>query len=291
MSSRISIRLAARNPCRCGRAVLLSSPLDYNSPPDGRTDHDDSWTPSGQPVWGGSVLEFPLATVHVGVAEYDRSPTGCTVFSFPNRAFVVADVRGGASATVCSDQLADGGMVDAICLAGGSVYGLQAAAGVAQELFARRGYSTKWEDLPVVPGAVIYDFSARTGHAYPDAALGAAAFRAARSGVFPRGPRGAGRSARVGKWLSPPYRSEPAGQGGAYASIGDAVVAVFTVVNAVGGIIDRAGRVVRGHFDPLTGHRHRVGNGPGQVGATGNTTLSVVVTKTLSRNPSCGVTG
>ena len=44
-----------------------------------------------------------------------------------------------------------------------------------------------------------------------------------------------------------------AGQGWAFRQVGPTRVAVVTVVNAVGAIVDRQGRVVRGHLDPETG--------------------------------------
>ena len=43
-----------------------------------------------------------------------------------------------------------------------------------------------------------------------------------------------------------------------YAS-GDVRIAAFTVVNAVGALVDRSGHAVRGHLDPKTGRRVRVG--------------------------------
>ena len=48
---------------------------------------------------------------------------------------------------------------------------------------------------------------------------------------------------------------EPSGQGGAFRQIGPTRVAVFTVVNAFGAIVDRDGTVVRGHRDPERGTR------------------------------------
>jgi L-aminopeptidase/D-esterase-like protein len=76
---------------------------------------------------------------------------------------------------------------------------------------------------------------------------------------------------------------ESAGQGGAFREIGGVKVAVFTVVNAVGAIVDRGGRVVRGHVDPAGVREHAVdvipfGDGWGEEAPPGNTTLSVLVT-------------
>ena len=220
-------------------------------------------------------LELDFPGLRIGVAEYDEGPTGCTVFYFPNGgAMLERDVRGGSPGV-----LGDFDYVDAICLAGGSVYGLEAAAGVAAELFDERGRDTSWNAIANVTGAIIFDFGPRDNAVYPDKELGRAALRNAREGSFPLGQRGAGRSATVGKTFGLEYR-EPGGQGGAMRRIGDTRIAVFTVLNAVGAIVDRDGNVVRGHFDPSSGARRALVDGiearmAGDI-PPGNTTLTVV---------------
>ena len=232
----------------------------------------------------GPSLEVDFPGLHIGVAEYDEGPTGCTVFHFASGAAAVAvDVRGGSPGV-----LGDYGEADAICLAGGSLYGLEAAVGVQAELFARRGYSTNWGTIALVSAAIIFDYRTRDNSIYPDKALGRAALRAARPGTFPLGPRGAGRSASVGKLGLELWESEPAGQGGAFRQLGPTKIAVFSVVNAVGAIVDRHGAVVRGCLDRATGVRHAYMAGmerklAGDDSAalsppSGNTTLTIVVT-------------
>jgi L-aminopeptidase/D-esterase-like protein len=227
------------------------------------------------------VLALGLPGLEIGVAEYDEGPTGCTVLHFPDGAACSIDVRGG------SPGISGAGyeFVHAICLAGGSLYGLEAAAGVAAELLARREYRTGWMDIPIVAGAIIFDWGPRDNAVYPDKALGRAALRAARPGAFPLGPRGAGRSATVGKVFA--YEEgEPAGQGGAYRRIGETSIAVFSVVNAIGAVVDRDGNVVRGHYDRETGLRRplvpgveeRIAAGRPVRPPPGNTTLTVVAT-------------
>src|SRR5678809_945845 len=92
----------------------------------------------------GPVLEFDFPGLAIGVAEYAEGPTGCTVFHFTRGATAVADVRGGAPGTILTHRE---GWVDAICLAGGSVYGLEASAGVNAELLARKNYDTDWNNI------------------------------------------------------------------------------------------------------------------------------------------------
>ena len=163
------------------------------------------------------------------------------------------DVRGGAAWHSGAEDV-----TNAISLAGGSVYGLEAAAGVASALFAQGGY----DELVAVAGAVIYDVSVveepdgfRHQGIYPDKALGEAAVRALQPGRFPLGNQGAGSGAYAGQWANWPYARERGGQGGAFRQIGPIKVAFFTVVNALGVIVDRQGQVVRGGLDSRTGVR------------------------------------
>ena len=231
---------------------------------------------------GEHVLNFDLPGVRIGSAVYPDGPTGCTVFHFPKRATGVVDIRGGSPATFWTDAMRRGASpVDAICLTGGSLYGLEAVAGVATGLLKRKDFSTHWERIALVSGAVIYDFGARPTSTYPDRELGQAALEAARPGRFSLGAKGAGASASCGKWLEPAMKRELAGQGAAFGQKGAVRVGVFTVVNSVGAIVDRKGRVVRGHLDPKTGQRRMYNESDGDVGEStprGNTTLTVVVT-------------
>lgn len=235
-----------------------------------------------QPPPAGPTLTFDFPGMLVGVAEYPEGPTGCTVFSFPAGVPLAVDVRGGSPSVV-----GDLGRTHAICLTGGSIYGLEAVAGVGAELLAQRGYDASWTNIGLTAGAVIYDYGARQNTVHPDEALGRAALRWARPGHFPLGPRGAGCSATTGKGLRL-KRGEAAGQGGAFRQIGETRIAVFTVVNAIGVIVDRKGRVVRGGLDRRTGRREPLVEEAEQIIAGAfpradvpegvNTTLTVVVT-------------
>jgi L-aminopeptidase/D-esterase-like protein len=228
----------------------------------------------------GPALELDFPGLWIGVAEYEEGPTGCTVFRFAGGATIERDVRGGSPGT-----FGEFDWVDAVCFAGGSLYGLEAATGVAAELFAQRDYDTGWMSIAAVAGAIIFDWGPRDNAVYPDKELGRAALRAAREGRFPLGRRGAGRSATVGKTFGLD-QGEPGGQGGASRTIGATRLAVFTVVNAVGAVVDRDGSVVRGHFDRLSNTRRalvegieeRVTGGRSVHPTPGNTTLTLVAT-------------
>ncbi|MEV6036695.1 P1 family peptidase [Nonomuraea sp. NPDC052116] len=226
---------------------------------------------------GRGSVAFDLPGVLVGTAEYAEGPTGCTVIHVPAGARTAVDARGGA--------VGMSGGYDynhAICFAGGSVYGLAAAAGVSDELLARRDNRTRWDDLQLVSGAVIYDFSARETAVYPDGELGRAALRNAVEGEFPVGRCGAGRTASAGKVDF--GRAEFAGQGAAFGTFGEAKVLVATVVNAVGAVVDRQGGIVRGNYHAEDGARRHPGAdyaamvGDPAPAVMGNTTLTVMVT-------------
>lgn len=185
----------------------------------------------------------------MGCAEYDEGPTGCTVMTLDRLAAVTVDVRGGIPAV--HNPAAQ--VAEAVCLAGGSILGLQAATGVAGALYERRG-SDRYR-LPAVVGGVIYDFApeGRSG-VYPDAKLGEAALAAGVAGRIPVGQVGAARSATCGKMGRPGW-AEPGGQGAAAGKLAEASVVVVTVVNALGVVVDRHGEVVRGNRNPDTGDR------------------------------------
>jgi L-aminopeptidase/D-esterase-like protein len=136
-----------------------------------------------------------------------------------------------------------------------------------------------------VSGAIIYDYPPRQNAIYPDKRLGRAAIKAAVAGTFPMGRHGAGCSASVGKGFDF-TQSESSGQGGAFRQIGVTKIAAFTVVNAIGAIVNRQGEVVKGHVDAKTGRRHhsiddlerRLAKLERLDPPQGNTTLTVVIT-------------
>ena len=136
--------------------------------------------------------------------------------------------------------------------------------------------------MPLVNGAIIWDYGARENRIYPDKELGRAAARSAVPGTVAIGRRGAGRSATVGKMKFIP---EPGGQGAAYREFAGARILVVTVVNALGAIMDRNGQVVRGNLDRTNGERRRTIDilAPGErreapSGTTQNTTLTLLAT-------------
>jgi len=260
----------------------LSHKAHANPQQEGQFATNDSMKLVPRTRFDGPELTFDFPSLRIGVAEYDEGPTGCTVFHFPHGVTTAVDKRGGSVGAIETDY----GYHHAICFAGGSLLGLEVVSGVRAELLAMQGYEIAWGTIPLVGGAIIWDWIDRDNAVYPDKALGRAAIQNAAEGSFPLGPRGAGRSAHVGKWLLPPHQTELCGQGGAFFQSGLTKVLVFTVVNAMGGIIDRQGEAVRGHLEPRTGER-TTATVAGNLDALsrylstpseGNTTLTLVVT-------------
>lgn len=170
--------------------------------------------------------------------------TGTTVIMVPDGAVCAVDVRGGGPGTRETDALAAGNLVDrvhAICLTGGSAYGLAAADGVMAELERRRLGVPVGPDpdhvVPVVPTAVIFDLGRGGVFANrPAAAFGARALQAA-SRTDARGTVGAGTGAHAGGLQG------GVGMASVRVPVGDdvatiATVSALAVVNAAGCLID-----------------------------------------------------
>lgn len=163
-----------------------------------------------QPRPGPRNLITDVAGLAVGQAEDARVRTGVTVILPDAPAVCAVDVRGGGPGTRETDALAPETLVptvDAIAFAGGSMYGLAAADGVAAWLGARRrGYVViPREDVPpspIVPGAILFDLGnggdKQWGLEPPYRALGLAAVEAAGE-RFALGAAGAGYGAMAGR--------------------------------------------------------------------------------------------
>lgn len=145
----------------------------------------------------------------VGQAQDATARTGVTVILPDERAVCAVDVRGGGPGTRETDALSPETLVeavDAVVLAGGSVYGLAAADGVAAWLGARgRGFGLVDRPgvpkSPIVPAAILYDLANGGDKAWamepPYRAMGIVAIEAA-GGAFALGTAGAGYGAMAG---------------------------------------------------------------------------------------------
>ncbi len=179
--------------------------------------------------------------------------TGCTVVLAPDAGAVGGcDVRGSATGTRETDlfrHTALGVPVNAICLAGGSAFGLAAADGVMRRLAERGiGYSTGVRPVPIVPAAILFDLGIGDGFAFPGADAGYAATIAAEADDGPlEGPVGAGTGATVAK-LGGADHGQPGGVGSAARRLAaGALVGALVVNNALGDIVARDGSALVTH--------------------------------------------
>lgn len=156
---------------------------------------------------GARNLITDVPGIRVGQAEDMHALSGVTVIVPDTRAVAAVDVRGGAPGTRETDALAPENLVDevdAIVLAGGSVFGLDAAGGVTAELAVMgRGFPIAGLVAPVVPGAILFDLvnggAKDWGAEPPYRALGRAALHAAADD-FVLGNAGAGLGAKCGAY-------------------------------------------------------------------------------------------
>jgi L-aminopeptidase/D-esterase-like protein len=144
------------------------------------------------------------------VGHYQRRSkgwrTGTTVIRVDGGAMASCDVRGGGPGTRETDLLDPTAMIDrvqAICLSGGSAYGLAAAHGVMRwHEEHQAGFPVGPQPshvVPIVPAAVIFDLG--RGGVFtnrPNDEFGYRACAAARSGAVAMGSVGAGTGAVAG---------------------------------------------------------------------------------------------
>src|SRR3954452_10999554 len=140
-----------------------------------------------------------IAGVSVGHAEDAALASGVTAILFDKPAVASVDVRGGGPGTredALLDPVSTVDAIDAITLAGGSAFGLEAGGGVHALLAEQgRGFRVRDAVIPIVPGAICFDLlnggNKAWGRFSPYRDLGYAAAAAAGAG-FALGCAGAG---------------------------------------------------------------------------------------------------
>ncbi|EHY88597.1 P1 family peptidase [Saccharomonospora azurea] len=188
----------------------------------------------------------------IRVGHHDRIgdgwSSGTTVVLPPEGTVGAVDQRGGAPGTRETDLLEPENLVqtvDAVCLSGGSAFGLAAADGVMRWLDERhRGIPVGPRPehvVPIVPAAVIFDLPRSEWGNRPDGTFGYAACEAATDGPVRQGSVGAGAGAQAG--------SLKGGVGTASEVVahpdgsGEVVVGALAVVNASGEAVRRSSGV------------------------------------------------
>ena len=248
------------------------------------------------PYWVKSVKGLTdILGIRVGhVSDYDAI-TGCTAILCEQGAVGGVDIRGSASGTQEIDTLSPGHVSDrvhGILLAGGSAFGLEAAAGVRRYLAHRGvGFAFAGEHVPIVPAAILFDLGIGKPNVHPNVAMGEAAAAAASVDAVKEGCVGAGTGATVGKILGM-KQCMKGGVGSFTVTLpGGVMVASLVAVNAMGDVRDPAtGKIVAGArkaadsrefvntTEYMKSSEYMKRGGPVGGGAPKNTTLGVVVT-------------
>jgi L-aminopeptidase/D-esterase-like protein len=235
----------------------------------------------------GSITD--VQGVKVGHFTDSRRPTGCSVLLFEKGGTAGVDVRGSAPGTRETDLLNPINtvqQVQAILLAGGSAFGLDAASGVMRYLEDRRlGYAVGNVVVPIVPAAILYDLQIGDSKIRPTAESGYKACQAATSERVMEGNVGAGAGATIGK-LFGGKQAMKSGLGSASIRVGKTgiVVGAIVAVNAVGDVVNpKTGKIIAGARKPdgsgFEDSMARIREGYSvRVDAAANTTIGVVAT-------------
>ena len=195
--------------------------------------------------------------IKVGHFTLTERPTGCTVILVDGPGAVGGvSQRGGAPGTRETDLLHPLNVVDqvnAIVLAGGSAFGLDAASGAVRWLDEHGiGYDVRIARVPIVPAAILFDLAVGGNPKIrPTADCGYRAAAAATSDPVAEGTVGAGlarpsaSSEDAARQRATPMKS---GLGSAAIRLPNGlVVGAIVAVNAVGDIVDPStGQVVAG---------------------------------------------
>ncbi len=188
--------------------------------------------------------------IRVGHATDRIAATGVTVILVPPEGAEAGLHKGGsAPSTRQMDSLSPAhpvNRVHALCLCGGSAFGLDAAGGVLAYLAEQGiGFEVVGQTVPIVPTAAIFDLNLGDGSRRPDAAMGRQACVNASSGPIEQGSVGAGTGAGVGKVFGI-QQGMKGGLGSASVRSGDLIVGALVVVNAYGDVTDEEGRLLAG---------------------------------------------
>ncbi|MDP9359073.1 MAG: P1 family peptidase [Chloroflexota bacterium] len=236
----------------------------------------------------GALTDVP--GIAVGHFTHDRVLRGISAILAEDGAVAGVSVRGSNPGTINTDALAAttvGGVVHAIGLTGGSLFGLQAVTGITDWLVQRGiGHRLRGAIVPVVAGAVIFDLAFSDPSVCPSPEWGRGAADAATRGRFARGNVGAGAGGTAGK--GPGCVRTKGGLGTASLLLpGGIVVGAMVVINSLGGLIHPlTGELyaTSGGFDvPLL--YHQPDREPEVTASLANTTLGVIATNAELTKP------
>lgn len=204
-----------------------------------------------------SKTNFNFSDISIGSVHYEEGPVGCTFIDFKNKARVYQDIRGGYIGNVTMNSVNTDFLVDGICLAGGSLAGLEAVTGSASEKMKEIDYF----ELPVINGAIIKSNKIMTpgNMVYADKELGRFAVRNRNNGFMYNGQVGAGNTARNG-------------QGCAFREMKGIKYLAIVINNALGDIYNSKNECIKETYSKLK-TLYQIGEE-----AKNNTTLTVLIT-------------
>jgi len=192
--------------------------------------------------------------IRVGqVSDFDAI-TGCTAILCEHGAAAGASIQGGASGTEEFETMSPwhiAPQVHGVLLAGGSAFGLEAVSGVRRYLEQRGvGFPTGYANVPIVPGAILFDLGIGKANVRPTREMGEAAAVAATAGPVAEGCVGAGTGATVGKMFGM-KQAMKSGVGTCTVDAGAAwpgvKVSALVAVNAFGDVRDvETGKLIAG---------------------------------------------
>ncbi|MGH9558281.1 MAG: P1 family peptidase, partial [Bryobacteraceae bacterium] len=232
--------------------------------------------------------------IQVGHASDYDGLTGCTVVLCERGAVAGGDIRGSATGTEEWDVLNPLHVtteIHAVCLAGRSAFGLEAASGVRRFLAQKGvGFEFGGVHIPIVPAAILFDLGMGNAAIRPTREMGESAAAAATDKAVAEGAVGAGTGATVGKMLGL-RQAMKSGIGSFTVELEGqhrgVMVSALAAVNALGDIRDPAtGKIVAGTRTDFRGMEFadsarlmKDGARPTRNPAgRGNTTLVVVAT-------------
>ncbi len=244
--------------------------------------------------------EIPLSDIEgfiFGSAEDQEGGTGCTVMLCEKGAVTGCDVRGGAPASrenALLAPLAANDAVHAVLLAGGSAFGLNAAAGVMRWLEERSiGFPTSSGVVPIVVASCLFDLSFKDPKCRPDEAMGYQACE--NAGNLREGSHGAGTGATCGKPAGM-ERAMKSGLGAFALQYGDLKVGALFAANPLGNICDPdTGEViagVRGDDGGFLSAEDALLQLDGSLFTRENTTIGIIITNGIfNKTELCKIAG
>jgi L-aminopeptidase/D-esterase-like protein len=226
-----------------------------------------------------------LKGVKVGHATHIDKLTGTTVVLFDSHFPMAYKTYGGSPGTYNTDTLQNGKSDyrgHAIFISGGSWTGLRAGAEIVSKLIEdKKGFQSFKIYNPNVTGAIVFDLGTRIEVYDPKYAR--EAYDNASYDPVIRGNVGAGTGTSVGKFQymqnGTVFAGMKTGVGCARIDLGKGIVVTsMTVLNALGNIISRDGKIIAGNRSDIKGEKYKTFEGFSQflTQEKSNTTISVV---------------